>query len=498
MPKNLPATVSSPIHDEIDASQRGLYLKLHSAAIHIENSMSLLARKCWLHMLLNAYHDLPSKELYQITLKELKDHVGESKTRNNKHIIETLRELRKKDVTFNIFGKDGKTEWAGCTSLISEFRVSTEKAGVLLYAFPPFLREHLYQPSVYAKLNLAISKLFRSKHALAIYMFAVDYIYRDRNEGSKNLSIGDLRRYLGLEESQYRLGGDMVRLMTSVAKEINEESNIDISIIPEKAGRKIVGFKFKMGYKPDALPVEPQTLLPAISVEFEAPPKVVELRFAALEAFAELYDIDLDNPTLELHLRALAQAYAFEDYQAYLELVIKDIQRRLKKPNADGIQSVPGIFVHYLNKRLLKGRFERNKDKLVQKKQARQAEYQDQLEKLLRDLFIKEQEQAFKTYVANQAQQGLLTDDAFEAELKASLPAQFLKQYLRRFQGKLTTKLLLEAPLAAQQLLGAGAIFGFVFPDEPVWREQYLRSGDGLALIEQLEQAPKPKRRAVV
>lgn len=480
---NLPA-----IPDDLDRGQRGLYLKLHSAAIHIEHVMSLVARKGWLYLLYHAYPRLQSEETHQISLKELKENIGIDSTHNNKHIIEAMMSLRRAEVSFNIFGKDGR-KWKGNSSLLSEFRISEDKDGLLVYAFPPFLRERLFNPTIYTQLSLAISRKFKSKHSLAIYMMAVDYIFKDRNEGSKRLKIDELRLFLGLKDSQYRLGGDLVRLMQSVEEEINQDSDIDITITPEKEGRKISGFMYRMAFKADAR--AEKVLLPFVPVnEAEPEPEALEAlaaSFAELDEFALQHHISLQNKALKKLLNGLAETFSAEAFQGYIKLIIKDIQRRLKLPNQDGIQDVARIFVHYLKEQVLLEQFTRALEQDQKKSQHSQLELQQALDKELRSLYAKQNAEAFKSYVAAQVDAGTLSAESFEEQAKKALPTHLLKTYLHRFQGRLTPSLLVEAPLSVQELLKRGVTFGYELLDEPTWKQQYLQTESGKELVARLE-----------
>jgi hypothetical protein len=53
---------------------------------------------------------------------------------------------------------------------------------------------------MYVKINLLVSKNFKSKHSLSLYCLALDYLYIKNNFGEKNISLEEMRKYLGLEE----------------------------------------------------------------------------------------------------------------------------------------------------------------------------------------------------------------------------------------------------------------------------------------------------------
>ena len=62
---------------------------------------------------------------------------------------------------------------------------------------------------MYAKINLLISRSFKSKHSLSIYCLSLDYLQIKNNYGEKTLSIGQIRKYLGLQEHELKKPGDL-------------------------------------------------------------------------------------------------------------------------------------------------------------------------------------------------------------------------------------------------------------------------------------------------
>src|SRR5262245_16177657 len=78
----------------------------HSAAIQIENNITLLQRRTWNVLLWKAYYELESKEEHQIALQELARFVG-----YDSHDMEYLKEasiaMLRCIVQYNVLNKDG-------------------------------------------------------------------------------------------------------------------------------------------------------------------------------------------------------------------------------------------------------------------------------------------------------------------------------------------------------------------------------------------------------
>ena len=213
----------------------------HSSAIQISNNINLLQRKAWNVLLANAFNDLDKKEIFKINIQELCS-ILKYKSRNDKHLKELLIKLLDIKIQWNILGKD-KTKELGAMVFLSEVKIIN---GVLFYAYPPTLRNNLYNPNIYAKINLKLQNKFKSKHSLALYELFVDYFNIKKNYGETPIiTFEDFRKLLGLKEKEYSKFKDINQhIIKKAIKEINELSDLYIKTEYYKESRKIVGFKF--------------------------------------------------------------------------------------------------------------------------------------------------------------------------------------------------------------------------------------------------------------
>jgi len=171
----------------------------HSAAIQIENNITLLQRRTWNALLYNAYNELNSKEVHSISVPELARLIG-----YDSHDMEYLKEaslaMLRCIVQYNVLGKDGKNVW-GATALLAQVKIEN---GLFLYAYSPDLRERLHNPAMYARLDLNMQKRFDSKHALALWELCTDYLGTGRDYGETPfISIMDFRKLMGIPQGQY-------------------------------------------------------------------------------------------------------------------------------------------------------------------------------------------------------------------------------------------------------------------------------------------------------
>ena len=140
-------------------------------------------------------------------------------------------------VEFNILWKD-KESWSG-TTLLSSVEFEEWKC---IYSFSPVLRKKLYQPNIYAKLELSVMKLFSSKYSLALYELFIDYV---KIWQTPIISLSDFKKLMGIEEFQYtefkRLS---LRVIKPALKEVNELISFVVSVEYKRENRKVVALKF--------------------------------------------------------------------------------------------------------------------------------------------------------------------------------------------------------------------------------------------------------------
>src|SRR5919197_4177044 len=89
----------------------------HSAAIQIQNNITLLQRRAWNVLLTNAYDELPTAEEHRIDVQDLMQAL-EFYSKNDKYLKEALRALVTCSVEWNLLNKDGKIQW-GVSALLA-------------------------------------------------------------------------------------------------------------------------------------------------------------------------------------------------------------------------------------------------------------------------------------------------------------------------------------------------------------------------------------------
>ncbi len=303
----------------------------HSAAIQIENNMTLLQRRAWNALLYNAYNELDTKEEHQITLQYLAQLVG-----YDSHDMEYLKEasvaMLRCIVQYNVLDKDGSLERWGAFALLAQADIQKKK-GLFIYAYSPELRRRLHNPEMYARLDLDLQRQFDSKYALALWELCTDYLGSGREYGETPfILLETFRKLMGIADGMYPA---FMRLNEKVIKpaivEVNRVSDFRVTMDCQRQGRKVTALKFKMRRVAMlAEPSEQRTLFPDLE---DMPVIVKELKDAglstqdALEIWQQGYScVDEDVRPIDVD----------EDVEAVFVQFIREKIHLLKRRQASG------------------------------------------------------------------------------------------------------------------------------------------------------------------
>ena len=129
-------------------------------------------------------------------------------------------------IEWNILGQDKKSKWTKSTLLSS---VSI-KDGYVFYSYSNPLRKVLFEPNIYAKLDLNIQKDFKYRNTVLIWEFIQGElsVKKETSLKTKWLSYKDLLRLTFLEDSIYknRYSDFINKIMKKIINEINNKSDI--------------------------------------------------------------------------------------------------------------------------------------------------------------------------------------------------------------------------------------------------------------------------------
>ena len=227
-------------------------LKKHVAAIHTDGQLSLLQRKLSNVLLVNAYDNLLTESEHEIDEKTLCVMLGYD-SNDRQPLKRALKALAAIQAEWDILDDGGdEVEW-GVASLLSH---AVLRKGRCRYGYAPALAEKLYNPAIYANINMKVQRRFKSGHALALY----ENCYRFKNVGSTGWwPIQTFRKLLGVGESDYYKAFKHLnaKIIKPVVKEINKHSDIEITPEFKKQGRAISEIRFV---------IKPSAQLPLIDI----------------------------------------------------------------------------------------------------------------------------------------------------------------------------------------------------------------------------------------
>lgn len=215
----------------------------HSAAVQISNSISAAQRKAWNVLLAYAYTELLSKEEHCISLRLLSIMLDYPR-HSHERLKEDLHTLVGTVVEWNIIDRQRddlpeRTEdesWTVCSLLAG----ATIEGGTIFYSYYPRLRELLYRPATFARIDLLKQSQLRSKHALVLYELCEQY---HRENATPLITIAVFLQLMGAEN--YTEWKDIRRrLITAPVNEVNAVTHFVLTAVPEKKGTKVTHIKF--------------------------------------------------------------------------------------------------------------------------------------------------------------------------------------------------------------------------------------------------------------
>ncbi|MGV6805095.1 MAG: replication initiation protein [Ruegeria sp.] len=230
--------------DHLTGALRRETVKKNVAAIHISGKLTLLQRKLSNVLLLNAYDALTSAATHTIDARTLAMMVGYN-SNDFDTLRASLRALAETVAEWDMLDEQGRQEW-GVSSLLSFAKL---KSGVCEYAYSPALAQKLYDPKIYALINVHIQRNFSSGHGLALY----ENCYRFVRTGSTGwLTLDVFRKLMGVDGSDYYTSFKHLnaKIIKPAVAEVNKSSDIVIEPEFRKKGRSVTDIRFRIKPNP--------------------------------------------------------------------------------------------------------------------------------------------------------------------------------------------------------------------------------------------------------
>lgn len=215
-----------------------------AGAIQIATALSLVQRKLFTLLLVNAWRDLGDLSIpeHTVPLSTLSVLVG-FESKNTGYLKDAIRALVTTKVEWNIQGVDTGGRWSVSAALAS----AVFDGGVVSYAFSPELRRRLHDPRIYAHVDheyLATLRSCRSSYGLALFEQCMLYV---RHGATPAYTLGEIRALLGADSAAFH---DTKRLMDRVVRtacsDVSAHSRLSVSPVFEREARRVVRVGFSI------------------------------------------------------------------------------------------------------------------------------------------------------------------------------------------------------------------------------------------------------------
>lgn len=269
---------------------------------------------------------LAVQDVYEIPIKSLIDRLWFN-TNNTKYLKTSLKKLVWAVVEFNLLWKD-KTSYWGASSLLAsvEFR-----KWICYYSFSPLLRQKLFEPNIYTKINLNLVKIFNSKYALALFELMIDY---EKIFQTPFISIWDIKKLLWAVKGYDKFKKLNAKVIKPAIKEIENIWEIKISCEYKKVHNKIEFIKFLIHKKQKnkSIPT-PNTQLCKNLVENFG------LTLKQANDILKKYPIAYINETLEI-VKSKRASKLIKNIPAYTITILKNDYTPLQKISSSDVSSL--------------------------------------------------------------------------------------------------------------------------------------------------------------
>jgi plasmid replication initiation protein len=214
-------------------------LKKSVGAIHSSGKLTLVQRKLANVLLYSAYDNLLAARTHKIPVSIMCAMLGWEGSNRIDHLKEALGALQETRLEFNL-REDGQEAWESMTML----SYAQIKNGVCTYRYDEALAERLFDPAMYALINLKVQRKLDTAYALNLYENV--YRFRNANQGSTGeWSLQFFREIIGATASYYDDYRELNRKIIKPSLEsINKDTDIIVTMLPIKASRQTVGMKF--------------------------------------------------------------------------------------------------------------------------------------------------------------------------------------------------------------------------------------------------------------
>ncbi|OCL28758.1 hypothetical protein U472_00110 [Orenia metallireducens] len=185
------------------------------------------------------------ENIFKIPYSELHKRAN-LKNKNTEYIYQELEGLMK--TTVKIVDKENPDNWKAFTLLSYIER----KDNFYYYELNHFIINALKEQQFFTPLNLMMIKSLDSQYSIIFYELAIRY----QKYKIPKMSIEEVRKLTNTKSEYKRFYNFRKRVLDVACEEISKKTDIKLSYITEKRGRRIAFIDFKIERKKEEIPVE--------------------------------------------------------------------------------------------------------------------------------------------------------------------------------------------------------------------------------------------------
>jgi plasmid replication initiation protein len=286
--------------EQIEKQTQIIELKKHINAIHCTNSLSLLQRKLFNALLFHAYTDLPHKKTFIIQLRKLCQIIGYNSNDYAK-LKKALLGLISTTIEWNVIeGVSSESEkWRASAALAA---VKLEE-GICEYEYSTIMRELLYHPEIYGRINMDLLAKFNSNYGLALYENCIRYQGLNYTPW---YPIDIFRKLMGVLGNKYLNFNDFKkRVLNTALEEVNQYSPLYIEPQLERWSKRVTSIRFKLKNKNTLTTFETAQIdNDHNSILIDKLVNIFSLSSLSIQDIFSKFDIDYVNEKVEMILNS--------------------------------------------------------------------------------------------------------------------------------------------------------------------------------------------------
>lgn len=234
-----------------ESKQLVKFINKPSVIISSEGKLGLIQRKCWNILALHAIQSglKTGQRRFKVPVTLLTQELGYT-TKNYKHFTDLLENIARINIAGDMFREDGSKFWI----TFNMFGQCIVEDGVCDFEYPSFVAEALASPKRYIKLLLRVQNCFQSSYGLGLYEFLKTRYIEKMKKGYSEMTVDEFRSLMGLENGKYKEFKQLKKNIINMAlKEINEKTDLFVTLELEKLSRKVIKVRFQISENPQKM-----------------------------------------------------------------------------------------------------------------------------------------------------------------------------------------------------------------------------------------------------